>query len=42
MVEPSQAIGIDPLSTATATELWGPSIDGEESTTPSGPDTESV
>ena len=28
MVEPSHAIGIDPLSTAL--ELWGPSIDGEE------------
>ena len=28
MVEPSMTIGIDPLSTAT--ELWGPSIDGEE------------
>ena len=28
MVEPSQTIGVDPLSTAT--ELWGPSIDGEE------------
>ena len=28
MVELSQTIGIDPL--ATATELWGPSIDGEE------------
>ena len=28
MVESSQTIGIDPLSTAL--ELWGPSIDGEE------------
>ena len=28
MVEPSQTIGVDPLSTPT--ELWGPSIDGEE------------
>ena len=28
MVEPSMTIGIDPLSTPT--ELWGPSIDGEE------------
>ncbi len=28
MVEPSMTIGIDPLSTAT--DLWGPSIDGEE------------
>ena len=28
MVEPSQTIGLDPLSTAT--DLWGPSIDGEE------------
>ena len=28
MVEPSQTIGIDPLSTAL--QLWGPSIDGEE------------
>ena len=28
MVEPSMTIGVDPLSTAT--ELWGPSIDGEE------------
>ena len=28
MVEPSQTIGIDPLSTTL--ELWGPSIDGEE------------
>ena len=27
MVEPSQTIGIDPLSTET--ELWGPSVDGE-------------
>ena len=28
MVEPNRTIGIDPL--APATELWGPSIDGEE------------
>ncbi len=28
MAEPSQTIGIDPVSTAL--ELWGPSIDGEE------------
>ena len=28
MDEPSQTIGVDPLSTAV--ELWGPSIDGEE------------
>ena len=28
MVDPSQTIGIDPLSTAL--DLWGPSIDGEE------------